>query len=51
MFEITFNYDDKYKDGRVYINIHSDESIITDEIRKSINKQHKTRNQKIETYY
>ena len=37
MFEITFNYEDKYKDGRAYININSDESIITDEIRKSIN--------------
>jgi len=37
MFEITFNYDDKYKDGRAYININSEESIITDEIRKSIN--------------
>jgi len=36
MFEITFNYDDKYKDGRAYININS-EDIITDEIRKSIN--------------
>jgi hypothetical protein len=37
MFEITFNYEDKYKDGRAYINLNSDESIITDEIRKSIN--------------
>ena len=36
MFEITFNYDDKYKDGRAYININFEESI-TDEIRKSIN--------------
>ena len=35
MLEITFNYEDK--NGTSYINISSDELIITDEVKKSIN--------------